>query len=51
MTPLYRFLESHVGPRLAPHLLAAIYAAILLAAVVLADYRVADQILYLDLPE
>lgn len=50
MTPLYRFLASRAGPRTAPHLLAVIYAAILLAVFLLAGYHEGDHILYLDMP-
>ena len=50
MTPLYRFLASRAGPRLAPLMLAAAYAAVLLAIVLLVGARDGGQILYLDMP-
>lgn len=50
MTPLYRFLSTHAGPRLAAPLLMVIYAAVLLTIVLLADYHQGGHILYLDMP-
>lgn len=50
MTPLYRYIEARTGRRLAPLLLAAVYAAVLLSIVLLTGYHDGGQILYLDIP-